>query len=121
MHTTFFLARETQAKILVENGEFLFLTLLRNVLLSNQQAPVARNYPLLFNILFTYLFFNQMSLLFHLFSLNLTCSCPYSYNLINVINSNLHVSTLCKQKVKKKGGGGGNSVPPSVCDDTYTK
>jgi hypothetical protein len=42
----------------------------------------------LFSIQFLYYFtvyifiFNQISLSFHLFSLNLTCSCPYSYNLM---------------------------------------
>jgi hypothetical protein len=30
--------------------------------------------------------FNKMSLLFHLFFLNLTCSCPYSYNLMLTTN-----------------------------------
>jgi hypothetical protein len=47
------------------------------------QTLVARNYHPLF-LLFTYIafIFNEISLLFHLFILNLTCSYPYSYNLM---------------------------------------
>jgi hypothetical protein len=49
------------------------------------QALVARNdhLPPPFFKLSVYVFiFNKISLLSHLFFLNLTCSCPYSYNLM---------------------------------------
>jgi len=49
------------------------------------QVLVSRNYHTPhFNVLFTSIvfIFNKISLLFHLFILNLTCSCPYSYNLM---------------------------------------
>jgi len=48
------------------------------------QALMARHYQptFVFNFLFTYLFSLTRSLLCHLFFLNVTCSCPYSYNLI---------------------------------------
>jgi hypothetical protein len=48
------------------------------------QALVARNdhHPPFFKLSFYVFIFNKISLLSHLFFFNLTCSCPYSYNLM---------------------------------------
>jgi hypothetical protein len=60
----------------------------------------------------------QYAWLFHLFFLNLTCSCPYSYNLINVINSNLHVCHFQQYfsyiMATSFSGGGSRREPPTM-------
>ena len=59
----------------------------RKCLLSVSQAVMAQNYPSSFFLLSVYIFIiDQISSLFHLFFLILTCSCQYSYNLMLTSN-----------------------------------
>ena len=77
--------------------------------------------PPFFYFLFTYnvFIFNQTSLLFHLFFLNLTCLCPHSYNLM------LTTTYVCRPYIRlqyciihvKKGGNSVSWAP--VVKTTY--
>jgi hypothetical protein len=45
--------------------------------------------------MFTYLFSIKISLLFHLLFLNVTCSCPYSYNIMLITTYMCRPNTQC--------------------------
>jgi hypothetical protein len=80
----------------------------KTMIYNTPKALVARNYHPLFKTFCLHFIFNKISLFLYYFIsffLILTCSCPYSYNLMLTITY-----ILCRpnRKLKKEGG---NSLP----------